>query len=91
MKAAWNHDQFFDYVDRWMHSPDDPQDLEALRAATGMSISNDFQQGQSWRILSGGGYTAAHRSFVDEMWALYRNTPAAVTAPAPPRNLRVLP
>jgi len=91
MKAAWNHDQFFDYVDRWMHSPDDPQDLEAIRAATGMSISTDFQQGQSWRILSGGGYTAAHRSFVDEMWALYRNTPAAVAAPEPPRNLRVSP
>jgi hypothetical protein len=31
-------------------------------------------QGQVWKILSGGGYYQPHRTFVDEMWAAYRNT-----------------
>lgn len=87
MREAWNHPQFFAYVDRWMLSPDDPRDLETIQSATGMVIDADFMQGQSWKILSGGGYYKAHRTFVDEMWAAYRNA----TRPLPPRNLRVLP
>ena len=62
-----------------MLSPDDPGDLGTIQRATGMTIDADFMQGQSWKILSGGGYYAAHRTFVDEMWAAYRNTP-----PPPP-------
>ena len=79
MQQVWNHPQFFAYVDRWMLSPDDPGDLGTIQRATGMTIDADFMQGQSWKILSGGGYYAAHRTFVDEMWAAYRNTP-----PPPP-------
>jgi hypothetical protein len=75
MPAAWNHPQFFAYVNRWMLSPDDPRDLERIRSEAGMSIDADFMQGQSWKILSGGGYDQPHRTFVDEMWAAYRNTP----------------
>jgi cysteine-rich repeat protein len=75
MQAAWNHPQFFAYVNRWMLSPDDPQDLDAIRSATGYSIDADFMQGQSWKILSGGGYYQPHRTFVDEMWAAYHNAP----------------
>lgn len=75
MQAAWNHPQFFAYVNRWMLSPDDPRDLERIRSEAGMSIDADFMQGQSWKILSGGGYYEPHRTFVDEMWAAYRNTP----------------
>jgi hypothetical protein len=88
MKEAWNHPQFFAYVDRWMLSPDDPKDLEAIRLATGMSIDGDFLQGQSWKILSGGGYSAPHRTFVDDMWAVYRNA-SPNPPPSPPKNLRV--
>ena len=40
-----------------------------------MSVDPDFMQGQSWKILSGGGYYQPHRTFVDEMWAAYRQRP----------------
>jgi hypothetical protein len=85
MRAAWNHPPFFAYVDRWMFTPDNPADLEAMRAAWGLSFDASFRQGQSWRILSGGGYTAAHRTFVDEMWDAYRYRPE-VTIGAGPAN-----
>ncbi len=75
MQAVWNHPQFFAYVDRWMFSPDYPQDFSTLQTATGMTVDADFMQGQSWKILSGGGYYQPHRTFVDEMWAAYRNRP----------------
>jgi len=84
MQAAWNHPQFFAYVDRWMFSPDDPADLAAIQSATGMTVSTDFKQGQSWRILSGGGYSKPHRTFVDEMWAAYRQRPRFSSVSAHP-------
>jgi hypothetical protein len=89
MQEAWAHPQFFAYVNRWMESPDDPRDLDAIRTATGMNIDADFQQGQVWKILSGGGYYAAHRTFIDEMWAAYKDYAPAAAPPAPPANLRV--
>jgi hypothetical protein len=85
MQAAWTHPQFFAYVNRWMLSPDDPRDLERIRSEAGMSIDADFMQGQSWKILSGGGYYQPHRTFVDEMWTAYRNTPE------PPQPGKALP
>jgi len=90
MEEAWNHPQFFAYVDRWMLSPDDPRDLETIRTATGMTIDPDFMQGQSWKILSGGGYYEPYRTFVDEMWAAYRNGLPDNTPPPPPENLRII-
>lgn len=89
MQEAWNYPQFFAYVDRWMLSPDDPRDLETIRSATGMTIDADFLQGQSWKILRGGGYYRPHRTFVDEMWAAYRNSSSDTTLPSPPKNLRI--
>jgi hypothetical protein len=50
MNEAWSHPRFFAYVDRWMSSSDDPQDLEKIRNATGMTVDPDFMQGQSWKI-----------------------------------------
>lgn len=85
MQRAWNHSPFFAYVDRWMLSPDDPRDLQIIADATGMVIDADFMQGQSWKILSGGGYYKPHRTFVDEMWAAYRNTPPG----SRPEGLRI--
>jgi cysteine-rich repeat protein len=87
MKGAWNHPPFFAYVDRWMFSPDDPRDLETIREATGMTIDPDFRQGQSWKILSGGGYYESHRTFVDEMWAAYRSSFPDVSPPSRPTGL----
>ena len=87
MQQTWNHPQFFAYVDRWMNTADDPRDLQTIQNATGTSYDVDFQQGQSWKILSGGGYYQPHRTFVDEMWAAYRNSSSV--PPSTPRNLRV--
>jgi hypothetical protein len=84
MQAAWNHPQFFAYVDRWMFSPDDPADLATIQSATGMTIDSDFMQGQSWKILSGGGYYQPHRTFVDEMWAAYRQRPRITSVASHP-------
>lgn len=75
MQTAWNHSQLFEYIDRWMLTPDVAADLATIQSATGMGISTDFAQGQSWKPLSGGGYYVPHRTFVDEMWAAYRNRP----------------
>jgi len=79
MMTNWNHPQFFAYVDRWMFSPDEPADLAAM-AAVGMTVDTDFQQGQVWRVLSGGGYQPSYRTFIDEMWAAYRVMPQ-ITSP----------
>ena len=87
MEDAWNHPQFFAYVDRWMLSPDDPRDLEIIENATGMAIDPDFMQGQSWKILSGGGYYVPHRTFVDGMWAAYGNQLPDSTPPTIPADL----
>jgi hypothetical protein len=75
MQAAWNHPQFFAYVDRWMFVPDDPNDLATMQSATGLDLDTDFLQGQSWKILNGGGYYEPYVKFVDVMWAAYRNVP----------------
>jgi hypothetical protein len=70
-----------------MNTADDPRDLQTIQNATGTSYDVDFQQGQSWKILSGGGYYQPHRTFVDEMWAAYRNSSSV--PPSVPRNLRL--
>jgi hypothetical protein len=84
LQAAWNHQQFFAYVDRWMLTPDAPGDLQTIQSGAGMDIDPDFMQGQSWKILSGGGYQPPHRTFVDEMWAAYRNRPRIGAVACPP-------
>jgi hypothetical protein len=84
MRSAWNHPQFFAYVDRWMFVPDDPRDITAVQTATGWTIDSDFKQGQAWRVLAGGGYAAPHRTFADEMWTAYRNHPRITSILWPP-------
>ena len=57
----WNHQQFFDYVDRWMTENDAPA-VATIKSATGLDYSADWErQGQAWD------------PFVDDMWAKYRN------------------
>jgi hypothetical protein len=81
MEAAWAHPPFFAYVDRWMNAAEDPEDLQRVAAEAGFTIGRDFMQGTAWRILSGGGYSAPHRTFVDEMWKRHRG---AVPTTRPP-------
>jgi hypothetical protein len=61
-KEYWNHDAFFDYIDRWMREDDEPY-VAAIYEATGLDYSRDWQrQGQAWD------------QFVEEMWAEYRDS-----------------
>jgi hypothetical protein len=64
-EKAWNHDAFFDYVDRWMFE-DDAAFIKTIAAATGRDHDHDWsRQGQAWD------------AFVNEMWARHRSTLAA--------------
>ena len=62
MKATsiWNHDAFFDYVDRWMTEDDSLAIIEMIQTR-GWDFSNPkFRQRQTWD------------PFVNDMWATYR-------------------
>jgi hypothetical protein len=57
----WNHDAFFDYVDRWMTENDSTAILE-IKKATGWDYSADWErQRQCWD------------EFVENMWKAYRH------------------
>jgi len=60
-EGAWNHDAFFDYVDRWMEE-DDTEAVKIIRQQTGQDYSADWaRQGQAWD------------PFVNQMWKAYRH------------------
>ncbi|MBU6399260.1 MAG: hypothetical protein KGS61_02995 [Verrucomicrobia bacterium] len=66
-EAAWHHDPFFDYVDRWMFEAD-AAFVKTIKAETGRDHDHDWsRQGQAWD------------TFVNVMWAKYRSTLAAPT------------
>jgi len=59
-EKSWNHDAFFDYVDRWMYE-DDSAFVRTIREATGRDHDKEWaRQGQAWD------------AFVNEMWAKRR-------------------
>jgi hypothetical protein len=59
---AWDHDAFFDYVDRWMYE-DDGAFVKTIKEATGRDHDKEWaRQGQAWD------------AFVNEMWAKHRPT-----------------
>jgi hypothetical protein len=59
-EKVWNHDAFFDYVDRWMEE-DDSEAIKIIKQATGQDYSASWaRQGQAWD------------PFVNRMWAKYR-------------------
>ena len=63
----WNHEAFFDYVDRWMYQ-NDAEFVKTIKEATGHDHDHDWsRQGQAWG------------PFVNEMWAKHRPELAAST------------
>jgi hypothetical protein len=59
MQNIWNHDAFFDYVERWM-TEDDTAFVQIILQETGEDFSQSWAaQGQAWD------------SFVEEMWSAY--------------------
>jgi len=66
-EAAWGHDAFFDYVDRWMHE-NDAAFVKTIKASTGHDHDKSWaRQGQAWDAL------------VNELWAKHRPTLSAPT------------
>jgi len=66
-EKAWNHDAFFDYVDRWMYE-DDTVFVRTIKEATGRDHDKEWaRQGQAWD------------AFVNEMWAEHRPLLEATT------------
>ena len=60
-EKVWNHDPFFDYLDRWMEE-DDTEDIRIIKEATGQDYSTSWtRQRQAWD------------PFVKQMWAKYRH------------------
>jgi len=60
LQQSWNHDAFFDYVDRWMNEDDSTAVAEILRVR-GWDYSKEYlRQGQCWD------------QFVEDMWIVYR-------------------
>jgi hypothetical protein len=61
-EKLWNHDAYFDYVDRWM-TEDDSEHVKEIKEATGKNYSAAFvRQKRCWD------------PFVNEMWATYRTS-----------------
>lgn len=59
-EKAWDHDAFFDYMDRWM-GENDADTVKQIKAATKRDFSPEWaRQGQCWD------------DFVNEMWAKHR-------------------
>jgi len=66
-EKAWNHDAFFDYVDRWMYE-DDTAFVRTIKETTGRDHDKEWaRQGQAWDV------------FVNEMWAKHRKALKART------------
>jgi len=66
-ERGWDHDAFFDYVDRWMYE-DDAAFVKTIKEATGRDHDKEWaRQGQAWD------------AFVNEMWAKHRPTLKAPT------------
>ncbi|MGD1000249.1 MAG: hypothetical protein ABSA67_06065 [Candidatus Brocadiia bacterium] len=62
-EKAWDHDAFFDYVDRWMFEKDSAN-IKTLKATIGVDYDKSWcRQGECWD------------DFVNEMWAKYRAGP----------------
>ena len=64
-EKTWNHDAFFDYVDRWMFE-NDADFVKIIKETTGRDHDKDWaRQGQAWD------------TFVNRMWAQHRSKLAA--------------
>lgn len=67
-KSTWNHQAFFDYVDRWM-TEDDTQAVAEIKAQSGYDYSANWErQGQTQYWLDG---EVSQPTFIDDMWHAY--------------------
>ena len=63
-ETSWNHDAFFDYVDRWMTEDDTGPSRAIMQSWPELKLNDDYKwarEGYSWE------------PFVKTMWERYRN------------------
>jgi hypothetical protein len=71
----WNHDAFFDYVDRWM-TEDDIQAIQIIKEQTNKAPYTNFSYAPNGLDFSNQDYAWQRQTwdpFINEMWAKYRN------------------
>ena len=61
-ERKWDHDPFFDYVDRWMYE-DETEALKRLKQDAKMDQSDWAQEGKTWE------------AWVNDLWAAHRTAP----------------
>ena len=75
LEKAWNHDAFFDYVDRWMFEDDKPFRIEIAKYCRPPYKSSDYlDESKDWFHE---GY--ADRPWIKELWNKYRPLSSAPT------------
>jgi hypothetical protein len=67
-QAFWNHDAFFDYIDRWM--TEDDTKINATMAAQNVFGVPDWARQRQTRDFFAGNVSTP--DFVDDMWAAFR-------------------
>ena len=60
-EKLWDHDAFFDYIERWMNE-DDTQAIQEIKKARNVDYTKDWQRQRT-----------AWDPFVNDLWAKYRN------------------
>lgn len=77
-EPVWNHDAYFDYVDRWM-TENDAEHVQIIKETRGWDYTASYmRQGYVWD------------TFVKYMWVIYRNNlpPAAINDGGKPGKVR---
>ena len=77
LEKAWNHDAFFDYVDRWMSEDDKPFRIEIAKYCRAPYSQNDYlDESKNWFHE---GY--ADQPWIRQLWNHYRSlSPAPIDA-----------
>ena len=68
-ESVWNHQAFFDYVDRWM-TEDDTQAVAEIKAQTGFDYSANWERQKQTQYWLQGEFP--QYTFIDDMWKAYR-------------------
>ena len=74
-EKQWNHDAFFDYVDRWM-TEDDTKDMQIIKEQTNKEPYTKTNYASKGLDFTKSDYAWQRQTwdpFINEMWTKYRN------------------
>jgi hypothetical protein len=78
LEKVWNHDAFFDYVDRWMYEDDKPFRTEVAKYCKPPYSKDDYlNEDKNWFHE---GYTGDREKWVKILWDKYRVAPGMAPA-----------